>query len=208
MKYTTKGTAKATKKSINEFWSSSPISTYLNINGENCFACGLESTTDRAHIFPKQIGGSAKVSNLHLLCKKCHHESELLEGVAYWCWIALKASLWNEGTIIPLEKDGNEIFLEKPHLSRKLMANIGKLETYYHLSDWNIFPKAQWEKYQDDLLKLRKKNINYFPVVSKKEFIFGLFQALIGNTMPKFIEESREFILTYCEQTKNFLEEE
>jgi len=51
-----------------------------------CFTCGRTGVLDRAHITPKHKGGSDDLSNLHLLCKSCHAESDLLTGKLYWRW--------------------------------------------------------------------------------------------------------------------------
>lgn len=51
-----------------------------------CFACGRTGILDRAHIIPKHKGGSDKLSNLHLLCRSCHAESDFFYGKRYWRW--------------------------------------------------------------------------------------------------------------------------
>jgi hypothetical protein len=51
-----------------------------------CFACGMQVPVDRCHILPRVFGGPDTVDNLHLLCRRCHFESEALSGDAYWDW--------------------------------------------------------------------------------------------------------------------------
>lgn len=51
-----------------------------------CFACGRTGVLDRAHIIPKHKGGSDNLSNLHLLCRSCHAESDFFHGRRYWRW--------------------------------------------------------------------------------------------------------------------------
>jgi hypothetical protein len=60
---------------------------------DSCFACTMPSATSRCHIRARSIGGSDDRDNIHLLCRFCHEESELLEGDEYWGW--LKAHLMN-----------------------------------------------------------------------------------------------------------------
>lgn len=55
-----------------------------------CFACGLHGELHRAHILARQEGGSDTVENLHLLCPKCHIESEYMKGELYWHWLKTK----------------------------------------------------------------------------------------------------------------------
>lgn len=61
------------------------------INKDNCFACNInhligKGIVYRCHILPRAEGGSDKESNIHLLCKGCHEESENLRGEKYFNW--------------------------------------------------------------------------------------------------------------------------
>lgn len=57
------------------------------MTGNYCFACGGEyKKLDRAHIIPDWNGGEDTPSNLHMLCKACHHQSEFLDVASYWQW--------------------------------------------------------------------------------------------------------------------------
>jgi 5-methylcytosine-specific restriction endonuclease McrA len=51
-----------------------------------CFACGDERAVERAHILARCSGGSDDASNIHILCRICHKDSETLDGEAYWSW--------------------------------------------------------------------------------------------------------------------------
>jgi hypothetical protein len=53
-----------------------------------CFACGSVRMLEVCHIIPRCYGGSDDLENLHVLCKRCHGESEALK--AYWPWIHWK----------------------------------------------------------------------------------------------------------------------
>jgi len=58
---------------------------YYDIVEDSCWACNKHFTQiERCHIVPAVSGGSNKVSNLHLLCRSCHTESE--GHVDYWNW--------------------------------------------------------------------------------------------------------------------------
>lgn len=61
---------------------------------DHCFACGIEATTQRAHITPHVIGGPDTVENLHLLCFACHTDSEFLTGDDYYEWLRDR-TLWD-----------------------------------------------------------------------------------------------------------------
>ena len=52
----------------------------------DCFACGDVLKVERCHIVAKTLGGDDDVSNLHLLCAKCHVESEFIPASKYWIW--------------------------------------------------------------------------------------------------------------------------
>ena len=64
-----------------------------NASSDNtCFKCGISSNdneiniVDRAHILSVYDGGTDNLDNLHLLCKKCHTESEVYSGIEYDLW--------------------------------------------------------------------------------------------------------------------------
>ena len=59
-----------------------------------CMACGFNhrngNSLDCAHIVARHHGGSDDVSNIHLLCRNCHIESESLSEEYYWKWFKIK----------------------------------------------------------------------------------------------------------------------
>lgn len=55
-----------------------------------CFACGIASVLQRAHIVPYVATQDNSVENLHLLCLDCHHDSEQLSGNSYWAWFSAR----------------------------------------------------------------------------------------------------------------------
>jgi len=54
----------------------------------SCFACGNIKNIERCHIVPMLFGGDHDPQNLHLLCGRCHLESEGLR--LYWPWLRNK----------------------------------------------------------------------------------------------------------------------
>lgn len=62
----------------------------LDLYADECFACGDYLKLERAHICAHTSGGSGGPENLHVLCKSCHLESEMLEGRSYWRWFLHK----------------------------------------------------------------------------------------------------------------------
>jgi len=102
------GTTSVRKQTIENFWKASPLGEYLHIkvdDKETCFACGKATLTDRAHILANFYEGTPNKENLHLLCSKCHHESENMMGMSYWVWLLTKSFLYERGHITPLEYD-------------------------------------------------------------------------------------------------------
>lgn len=91
------------QKDIRIYWANTSIwrfkgfdSSYEFLEGDYCFACGFtngESKTERAHIIPLSLGGSNEYRNLHLLCGRCHIDSEHCGNpkydpfqTTYWEW--------------------------------------------------------------------------------------------------------------------------
>ena len=64
------------------------------LSDNTCFKCGIYSNdnkiniVDRAHILSVFDGGTNNLDNLHLLCKKCHTESEPYSGIEYDLWLS------------------------------------------------------------------------------------------------------------------------
>lgn len=70
------------KKQICEYWDGHPDLIVLE---DACWRCGVISRyLERAHILPRHKGGTDDESNLHLLCKMCHKQTEWLWGEPYW----------------------------------------------------------------------------------------------------------------------------
>jgi HNH endonuclease len=54
---------------------------------DECWACGNSIYIERCHIHSLSEGGTNNADNLVLLCRGCHHESELLSPDFFWNWI-------------------------------------------------------------------------------------------------------------------------
>ena len=84
---------------------------------------------DRAHIYPDVDGGSKRINNLHLLCRKCHTESEPLEGYVYWLWIYLCSKLYKEGSMLEYDYDGGKTYHDD-------LKSIAKYESQAKIRYW------------------------------------------------------------------------
>lgn len=87
-------------KAVKDFWAAKLFSLRKildvdeilepwDINGvklESCFCCGACGKLERAHIKPIYLGGDNSVANIHMLCPKCHLDSEAFSGDSYWRW--------------------------------------------------------------------------------------------------------------------------
>ena len=83
-------------RQIKEYWKN--VDGFVDLVGfdsveefcedDYCFACGFtDGKLDRAHILARALGGSDFCSNLHLLCRICHKDSEHIYGENYKNWI-------------------------------------------------------------------------------------------------------------------------
>jgi hypothetical protein len=135
------------KNKIESFWYNGPLSYLLQplTEGDNCMACGIESTTDRAHIFAQVEGGSHQHNNIHLLCKNCHGESEMMEGFQYWAWLMVKKELYKEGYFTPYEMD--YAVGEEDEIIKYFMEGMVKDKVTQHM---DVVSKYLW--LQDGLL--------------------------------------------------------
>ena len=57
-----------------------------DIDDTHCWSCGLKGKLERCHIEPVRNGGKNNASNLHILCNRCHTDSEYFYGQDYWLW--------------------------------------------------------------------------------------------------------------------------
>ena len=78
------------KNQIIGFWVDKIQKKKLSNNVNECFACKSIVGTQRCHIKAYIENGTNEVSNLHLLCKECHIESECIDGTEYWKWFWFK----------------------------------------------------------------------------------------------------------------------
>jgi hypothetical protein len=82
------------RKKIREYWAVNvdfPWKSFCSPNEllteDACFACGCsDNGFERAHIYPRSMGGSDKPENLHILCRCCHKDSEGVDGEKYMKW--------------------------------------------------------------------------------------------------------------------------
>ena len=77
------------KAVIAEYWSDRLIEMNIEelpVDDMSCFVCGAGPKLQRSHILAMCDGGKNSVENLHLLCRQCHDESEILSGDIYWRW--------------------------------------------------------------------------------------------------------------------------
>ena len=91
------------KADVCRFWGDA-FGTHEN----ECMACGSEGddtpySIQRAHIHSHRASGNAYAGNLHLLCVRCHKQSEFFEGDNYWRWMSCtrisKGLDWNKEII-------------------------------------------------------------------------------------------------------------
>lgn len=80
------------KKQILDFWLDYLMEIEKGDSYEDlrqaCFACGLNKLDlYRCHIYPRSLGGSDGVENIHLLCRNCHDASEYKHSKDYFDWL-------------------------------------------------------------------------------------------------------------------------
>jgi len=91
------------KELMRKYWYEGPLSQMFQpyTDTDFCMACGIKTTTDRAHILAQSEKGSHQFNNIHLLCKDCHGESEMMEGLHYWAWLMVNEAGALEVTSTP-----------------------------------------------------------------------------------------------------------
>lgn len=64
----------------------------LHLPTDKCWACSMGGVIQRCHITPRcELPPDSKKAdhpaNIHLLCNRCHLNSEFLTGQSYWSWL-------------------------------------------------------------------------------------------------------------------------
>lgn len=183
----------SSKDKIEDYWRKHAFSDFLHIakedEHETCFACGAIAITDRAHILARSCKGSNKNSNLHLLCKVCHAESEYLDGINYWAWIILKSTLYTNGTIVPLYQDtdyrGETVFFPMfGDFENKLKDNIEEYSHYRLLADSKIRDSKKIIEHANDKFSTFCKMVGAEePILSEFDILESLWFKLLGYNM-------------------------
>jgi 5-methylcytosine-specific restriction endonuclease McrA len=76
---------KASHSKIVRYWADDDTNIGQYVRNQ-CFACGSPLHLHRSHIEPRVNGGSDELENLHILCIRCHVDSEYLTSEQYWKW--------------------------------------------------------------------------------------------------------------------------
>jgi 5-methylcytosine-specific restriction endonuclease McrA len=75
------------KEQIRAFWDGRH--QRINALTDVCWCCGYHSRfLEKAHITALILGGSDELANIHLLCTRCHQETELFDADQYWRYLA------------------------------------------------------------------------------------------------------------------------
>lgn len=122
---------------------------FIDIEPGTCFACGVFNLPlHRAHIIPICYGGDNSLDNFHLLCIRCHAQSE--GNKKYWNWFAyMRTHEWKyrwEWAIKILEMNGVDINQEAQKIK-----------------------DLPWEEYMENIRVLLSENSIYLEKIVETE---------------------------------------
>ncbi|MCM3749266.1 HNH endonuclease [Paenibacillus pasadenensis] len=106
----------ASKQQIVDYWFSIVDECDLSVDAseahERCWRCGYKQSLERCHIIPSSLGGEDTVSNLVLLCRRCHLENpNIANKDIMWDWLrAHKATFYNTFWVKQGMKEYNFIY--------------------------------------------------------------------------------------------------
>jgi hypothetical protein len=136
------------------------LASYGDNSYDCCFACGDTLQVERAHILALCKSGFNTVDNLHLLCKKCHVESECIHGDIYWTWLENTNKhhfkLPEQWTFERILKRGFDL----EYMATMLLENkLNEAHTYIkQVTGFNEIPYSFIEYLQNKYLKLLNKD--------------------------------------------------
>jgi len=179
------------KSLMQKYWYEGPLAKMFQpyIDTDFCMACGIKTTTDRAHILAQSEKGSHQFNNIHLLCKDCHGESEMMEGFHYWAWLMVKRELYEEGYFTPYEmdyaideKDKLIKYFMEGAIQEKINQKLDVISKYLWFQDGLSFnPKG--------LMETRKQDEYYFNNTTEKQLLKTFFA---GYLLPHSLKEKGE----------------
>lgn len=85
-------TVSASHSAIVSYWANHSDECGLGVDWaeahERCWRCAYRSALERCHIVPRAMGGPDDVSNLILLCGRCHREAPNVSDPRFmWIWL-------------------------------------------------------------------------------------------------------------------------
>ena len=80
------------KEEIVKYWFSKIDEIDFSVDAyeanERCWRCGYKTNLEKCHIIPASLGGKNEVSNLVLLCNRCHIENpNVADSEIMWDWL-------------------------------------------------------------------------------------------------------------------------
>ena len=89
------------RENIVKYWKANIGPREINVPWEkaltHCWACGLKTALEKAHIIPEVLGGPMTESNMVLFCKNCNAQNpETVYEDYFWLWIKGRKKLQEE----------------------------------------------------------------------------------------------------------------
>ena len=110
------------RENIVKYWKANIGPREINVPWEkaltHCWACGLKTALEKAHIIPEVLGGEMTESNMVLFCKNCNAQNpETVYEDYFWLWIKGRKKLQEEHNIpyltFPSHEQEYELMFEK-----------------------------------------------------------------------------------------------
>ena len=141
------------KRDIFAYWCDHEKFVELDItvgNSDCCMACGFHFYVERCHLKAVSNGGSNDVSNLHILCKNCHTESEMLNKEYYWIWLKEKNKKFEFSAFRQTDLVGRNL---------KEFTDLMMAKKFYEAAVWMSVPYEEQtkEELQESAAKLKKQ---------------------------------------------------
>ena len=83
---------KLKRENIVKYWKANIGDKEINVSWKNalthCWACGVKTALEKAHIVPHVLGGPMTESNMVLFCRNCNSQNpETIYEEFFWLWI-------------------------------------------------------------------------------------------------------------------------
>ena len=170
---------KTSIKEIVNYWAEHVDESGLSVDwseaDHRCWRCGCKKHLQRCHIVPESLGGKDEVSNLVLLCKRCHADGpNVSDPEIMWDWIrAYGVSFYDTFWSILGSKEYRFIY------GNSVGNDLNKIIKYANITEDNEYLQGMVKEKFSDAMK--NTSIHYGQPYFNTATIAGVYRMMLKD---------------------------